>query len=103
MRYYITVAKNNLEYTSQNMAGIKEAFLNSLVKTFDMLAEGIVHEKQEFFTKVRVRNMRQPTGWTVPNPDLGDGHFRDKGPTLLHVLKSTDLPRFTAWLPLSCR
>jgi len=29
--------------------------------------------------RVRVRHMRQPTGWTVPNPDLGDHHFRDKG------------------------
>jgi hypothetical protein len=35
--------------------------------------------------------MRQPTGWTVPNPDLGDRHFRDKGPYPLHVLKSIDL------------
>jgi hypothetical protein len=78
------------------MTGIKEIFFNSVVKTFDMLAEGIVREKQECFTEVRVRNMRQPTGWTVPNPDLGDGHFRDKGPTL-HVLKWTDFPRFTAW------
>ena len=30
-------------------------------------------------------HMRQPTGWIVLNPDLGDRHFRDKG---LHVLKS---------------
>ena len=48
-------------------------------------------------SRVRVRNTRQPTGWTVPNSDLGDRHFRDKGPCPLHVLKSIDFPRFTAW------
>jgi len=42
---------------------------------------------------VRVRHMRQPTGWTVPNPDLGDCDFRDKG---LHVHKSIYLLRFAA-------
>lgn len=46
--------------------------------------------------RVRGAHMRQPTGWTVPNPDLGDRHFRDKAPTL-HVFKSTDHPQFTAW------
>jgi len=38
-------------YTSQDMAGIKEIFSNTLDKTFDMLTEGIAHEKRERFTE----------------------------------------------------
>lgn len=93
----ITAAKNGLEYTSQDMAGIIEKFSNSLVKTFGMLTEGIVHEKQKRFTEVRVRYMRQPTSWTVPNPDLGDHHFRDKDlpSTCLSRLISITSPRGT--------
>lgn len=56
-------------------------FSNSLVKTYGMLAEGVACEKQETLHRVRVGHMRQPVGWTVPNPDLGDRHFRDKGLT----------------------
>lgn len=48
---YIVVAKNGLEYTSQDMAGIKEIYSNSPVRTFDKLTEGIAHEKQERFTE----------------------------------------------------
>ena len=66
------------------MERIKEVHL--LIKTSDMLTEGFAHEKQD---RVRVRHMRQPTAWIVPNPDLGDRPFRDKGHAF-HVLKSND-------------
>jgi hypothetical protein len=47
--------------------------------------------------RVRVRHMRQPSGWTVPYPDLGDRHFRDKGLpyTCLSRLISLASPRGT--------
>jgi hypothetical protein len=47
--------------------------------------------------RVRVRHMRQPSGWTVPYPDLGDRHSRDKGLpyTCLRRLISLASPRGT--------